>query len=302
MLVLKTMGLAGLVIILLGLTGNDYSTGRLELTGAGASSSIENSNDYAALLILLIPAIAYLTLRRKSAIILKICGLVALVLGCYLILSTGSRGALISIMLSTLYVLKVGSGKMRLVILVGLPLAALVAVPFIPRESALRLASLFSSNDKASEAAASQTERSALLIESIRTAGQHPLLGVGPGTFQIYQAKQAEDRGQRGMWHETHNSYTQVASECGIPALCFYLAAIILTFLVFERARKSLDPDIRAMATILSLMLVSFCVCMFFLSQAYGFGFPVLGGFAISLRRILDEQPALAASPEPVAA
>jgi O-antigen ligase len=92
------------------------------------------------------------------------------------------------------------------------------------------------------------------------------------------------------MWHETHNSYTQVSSECGIPALLFYLAAIGMTFGVFRRGMKSSDPMTRGVSQILALMLVSFSVCMFFLSQAYGFGFPVLGGFAISLDRLLKRE------------
>jgi aspartyl-tRNA synthetase len=38
-------------------------------------------------------------------------------------------------------------------------------------------------------------------------------------------------------------------------------------------------------------MLVSFGVCMFFLAQGYGFGFPVMGGIAISIDRLLKRQP-----------
>ena len=288
--VLKVIGVAGLVPILLGFLSNDYRTGRLELAGAGAS--IENSNDFAAILILVLPAIAYLTLRRNTNVVLKIAGLIAMGMACYLILGTGSRGALVSMIFATLYVLKAGSGKVRLAILVGVPLLALVSIPFLPGEASHRLASIFNSSDQTEESAASQEQRTALLMASLRISMQHPLLGVGPSTFSIYQAQDAQSQGQRGMWHETHNSYTQVSSECGIPALGFFVAAIWMTFAVFRRGIKSPDPDIRGLSQILALMVVSYSVCMFFLSQAYGFGFPVLGGLAIAVDRLLKRSPA----------
>jgi len=286
--VMKTIGASGLCLILMGLTVNDFRTGRLELSGAG--SSISNSNDYAAIVILLMPAIAYLTMRNGSSFWLKIVGCGALGCGCFLVLSTGSRGALISMALSTLYLIKVGSGKARAAILVGLPLAGLIAIPFLPGEAATRLTSLFSAKDQTSESVESQMQRTALLMESIRATLDHPLLGVGPGTFQEYQAIAAGENGQRGMWHETHNSYTQISAECGIPAAVCFVSAIVMTFFVFGRGRKSADPKIREISTVLSLMLVSFAVCMFFLAQGYGFGFPVMGGIAISIDRLLKRE------------
>jgi O-antigen ligase len=167
---------------------------------------------------------------------------------------------------------------------------ALATIPFLPGEASTRLASIFSPNRATSEAAESQMQRTALLMESLKFTMQHPLLGVGPGTFEEYQADEASKLGERGMWHETHNSYTQVSSECGIPAIVFYLAAIAMTFGVFRRGRKSANADIRSVSTLLALMLVSFCTCMFFLSQAYGFGFPVMGGIAVSIDRMLKRE------------
>jgi O-antigen ligase len=286
--VMQTIGVAGLALILMGLTANDFRTGRLELTGAG--DSVSNSNDYAANLILLMPAIAYLCMRQGTKLFMKLIGCASLGVCCFLVLSTGSRGALISIGLSMIYLLKVGSGKVRIAILVGLPAAALIAIPFLPGEAAARLTSLFSDKSNTSEAMESQAQRTALLMESIKFTFQHPLLGVGPGTFADYQAMDAAANGERGMWHETHNSYTQVSSECGIPAILFYFCALGMTFGVFRRGRKSADPDIRAASSVLSLMLVSYMICMFFLAQGYGFGFPVMGGIAISIDRLLKRE------------
>ena len=285
--VLKMIGIAGLVTIILGLTVSDFRTGRLELS---AAASVSNSNDYAAIVILVMPAIAFLTLRKGTNFVMKIVGCAALGICCFLVLSTGSRGALVSMGLTTLYLLKIGSGAIRAAILVGLPILVLAAIPFLPGEASVRLAAMFSSTHATDEATESQEQRTALLMESLRATMQHPMLGVGPGTFQEYQAQMAGESGQRGMWHETHNAYTQVSSECGIPAFVCYMSAIFMTLFVFGRGRKSADPNLRAASSVLALMLVSFSFCMFFLAQAYGFGFPVLGGIAISIDRLLKRE------------
>jgi O-antigen ligase len=294
----KVAGLAGMAVILMGLLVSDVRAGRLELSGAGAS--IENSNDYAALLILVMPAIAYLTMRTGKSVIMKLIGFLMLGLASYLVLGTGSRGALIAMIISLLYVLKAAPMKVRIGILVGLPVAAMIGLPFLPAESKQRLSSLFNSKAATSEAAESQMERTALLMESIRFTLQHPIIGVGPGTFTIYQAQSAEHMGLKGMWHETHNSYTQISSECGIPAVVFYLTAIVISYRRIRRGVKSRDPKLRGICQVLSLMTVSFAACMFFLSQGYGFGFIVLGAFSIIIERLrqAEEQQALPASQE----
>jgi hypothetical protein len=65
-----------------------------------------------------------------------------------------------------------------------------------------------------------------------------------------------------------------------------------MSFSVFRRGRKSPNPEMRSLAQVLSLMLVGFAVCMCFLSQGYGFGFPVLGGFAVAMDRLLKSAQA----------
>ncbi len=287
--VLKTVGVAGLVFIVVGLTSSDIRTGRLELVQAGGSAS--NSNDYAALVVLVLPAIAYLTLRQGANVFLKVAGVAALGMGCFLILSTGSRGALISLALSTAYVFKISKMKMRIGLALGLPLLFAMVLPFVPDKAMDHLRALVSGSSADEVAMESQEQRTELLKQSFLITLQHPLLGVGPGSFQEYQAMQAREKGVRGMWHETHNSYTQISSECGIPALIFFVTALVMTLRVFGRGRKSADPEIRGMASVLALMLVSFAASMFFLAQGYGFGFPVMGGIAICMDKLLKKSP-----------
>ncbi len=58
------------------------------------------------------------------------------------------------------------------------------------------------------------------------TPCSHPLFGVGPDQFAAAVSQEAAGDGQQVPWLGTHNTYTQVSSECGIPALIFYVAVI----------------------------------------------------------------------------
>lgn len=289
--IVDTIGIAGITVIVFGLWSNDFTSGRLQLDSTGGT--IQNANDYAAHMLLVLPAVAYCTLRAGRNVVIKILGICAIGGGFYGLLSTGSRGGLVSIILTGLYLLKKGSNRLRAGLIFGIPLLFAFALPFIPGEAALRLGSLFSSKDQAQvgEAVASQEARTALLEESLKITIAHPLLGIGPGEFQDFQGLMASERGEHGMWHETHNGYTQVSSECGIPAAVFYIAAILMTFRSLRKSVKANVSPISSIAHTLSVMMVGFLICLFFLSQGYGFALVVFTGLSVAIERLL-RQPA----------
>ena len=76
---------------------------------------------------------------------------------------------------------------------------------------------------------------------------EHPIFGVGPGIFTVGEADLAKSEGQAAQWHVSHNSYTQVSSEMGIPGLLLYLAALwgTLSNIVWFRRRSRIDPATR---------------------------------------------------------
>lgn len=295
--IIATIGVACAITVLLGLINNDFRTGRMSINQA--NSEIQDSNDFAAHLILMLPALAYLTLRPGKSALYKVIGAAFIAAALFEILSTGSRGGLLSVGITTLYIAFTATPKLRIAILLGVPVLALIAIPFIPEESAARLQTLVGSagSAKPEEAAESSQARLALLQESLRITAEHPLSGIGPGEFMDAQADSAQAMGQRGMWHVTHNSYTQVSSECGIPALLFYLAAIASTFRILWRGRKAADRDLALKCSVLHVMMVGFAICIFFLSQAYSIQFLVLGGAAIVVNSLLHrEQQSVTAS------
>ncbi len=285
--IVNVIGLACMTTVFLGLINNDFKTGRMGLATTG--SEIQDSNDYAAHLILMLPALVYLTMRPGKSMVMKALGAAFIAASVYQILSTGSRGGLLSLALTALFIVFIGSMRLRVMILVGIPLLGLLAIPLIPHESAVRLQTLFSKTDntQSDEASESSQARLALLQRSWNISVHHPLFGIGPGEFMDFEAESAKETGQRGMWHVTHNAYTQVSSECGIPALLLFLSALVMTFSVFRKASARPQSILALPAAILSVMLVGFGVCIFFLSLAYTVQMVVLGAVAICMRSIM---------------
>jgi O-antigen ligase len=147
------------------------------------------------------------------------------------------------------------------------------------------------------DSAISSTEsRKVLLKRSLLFTIQHPLFGVGPGMFPVAEDAYAHSLGQRkGMWLGTHNSYTQVSSELGIPAFCFFLAAVIMAtkspYAVYKKTRG--DPrlqDMGNMALALHYCMIIYAVTVFFDYIAYTVMLPVFAGLAAALVRTADAE------------
>ncbi len=279
------IGVACIAAVLLGLINNDFKTGRMSINAVG--SDIQDSNDYAAHLILMLPALAYLTMRAGKSMVFRVVGILSLAVSMYEILSTGSRGGFVSMALTALYIAFTGNSKLKIGILVGVPVLILVAIPFIPEESAARLGTLVNSGSgaRAEEATESSQARWALLQQSLKITMEHPVTGVGPGEFMDYQAEDAKSAGARGMWHVSHNAYAQISSECGIPALLLYLGAILSTFLALRRYKR-LKNEWSLLCGAMSVMIVGFSICIFFLSLAYNAQIVALSGIAVAIQSI----------------
>jgi len=105
--------------------------------------------------------------------------------------------------------------------------------------------------------------RRELLMESIRVTMHHPLFGVGPGNFQAYTQS----------WHVTHNTYTELSSETGLPGLGLFLAILLLTFRslkqVSETEAYKKDPQIQLFASALRAGLTAYIVGAAFASTSY---------------------------------
>ena len=86
----------------------------------------------------------------------------------------------------------------------------------------------------------------------------------------------------------THNTYTQLASECGAPALFCYLAVLFLSvssnYHIAKRTRKIPGAEsVFSMALCLLGSLVAYAVNSAFFHAAYAGALPVLSGISAAL-------------------
>jgi len=294
-----TIAWAGVATILVGSAmAEQLSDGRSEL-GFG---TMANSNDFAALVVFVLPFVALLVFTKRNFLI-RMLALAVSLLGIYRILSTGSRGALLALIVTLGFVFLRASIRQK----IGLMLAGLVAgsllVAVLPDTVVSRLASLFKSEEEeiltGGSAFMSRQSRTHLFKRSLELTVKNPIFGVGPGQFaEVENQDMQEESGKKGSWHVTHNAYTQVSSEAGIPAAGFFIWAIGSTLLLMNRTHRtalrrgySLFQERVAITSYCCMSsLVGFgSVCMF-LSLAYLFYFPLLTALALAMHNAAEHE------------
>jgi len=296
----KTIALGILVLAVTCLMLGNMDTGRLFMERGRFS----NPNEMAQALLLGMPFwwALYSNFRSPAA---KLLGLASLALMLYVIGKTGSRGALISLVViaGLAFVRAAAVDKMKLFVAASLLLA--LAVLTLPASLRERYQTFFSRDDPEAAqgdesaadssllegAVASTNTRKAMLIRSLLATLKHPLLGVGPGNFMVAEDEMAKAEGRRkGVWTGTHNSFTQVSSECGIPAFLLYCGIVVVSFqktiALYRQTRQY--PQLKEIGThalALNYSLIAFVVTGLFVHAAYTALLPVLAGLTVSLVR-----------------
>lgn len=296
--VFSTIALAGIVFIGLSLINPVSVGGRL---GLAFTSTVGNPNDLAAHLLFVLPFMLYVALSKSHKFVFRILCLAGIGAGLLQILKTASRGGLLGLLVGLVIAFLIGNMKARSTLFLLGPIAGIALVTVLPPSTLLRLTSL-SDQGSDGEATASFDARRLLLEKSINITLHHPILGVGAGQFSSYEGTMSDEEGRHhNNWQETHNTYTEVSSEAGIPAFILFMWGLGGTLFVFFRisrkARKM--PNLRELALpayILTAGISSFCACVFFLSFGYRPYFVVLTGIALALLKVAKnaEQPAAA--------
>jgi O-antigen ligase len=237
------------------------SSGRLQGVLFGM---YDNPNDLAFVIDLALPLCLAFALIARSYW-QKLAWTVAMVAMIYGVALTASRGgaiALVVVALVCLWQLGVKSRRFYLLLLVP----AAVIVIWLYSGNALRERFAQTDMDPATSSQDNQTvgsteQRKELLIQSLKVTAEHPLFGVGPGNFAEVS----------GSWHETHNSYTQISAEGGIPAFLLYLLIFWrgIANLRYIRKYAKTGKGIRLFCMALEASLAGFLVGSFFDSVAY---------------------------------
>jgi len=274
-------------------TDEDY---RVALSFGG---TVANSNDVAAHLILTLPFVLILVMRSQTPKLIRLAGVGVIAWGLYSILGTASRGALIGLACAIVLLFLKLRTTAKIGLLVAVPLIAVGLVALLPQKTLLRLTTFSTELEggqalsqeefaTSSEAADSAAARSYLLKQSLLFTLRYPVFGVGPGEFSIAEGGLRTSEGKRGSWHETHNTYTQISSENGVPGLVLFLCALAATFKLLRSTEKKVRQypqlrEIELVVTVLIVGLTSYCITTLFLSHGYKYYQPALTGLAIAI-------------------
>ena len=253
---------------------------------ASASSTIGNENDLASHLIFVLPFVLYVALDQRFNRVLRAFLVIPIAFGTFVIFATASRGGFISLAACFLFVLFRGSARQRMsALVVGGVLMLAIPILLSGTNALDRLGSLFGGQHE--EAKESGDSRDYLLRTSILYTFQHPVFGIGLDQFPNYEGGSSVRAGVMGNWHETHNSITQVSSECGIPAVIFFVMAIgtAMTSVnrLLVRARREGYTDIANASFCYLLSMVGYMTSIIFLSNAYRYYLPIMIGLAVAM-------------------
>jgi O-antigen ligase len=176
-------------------------------------------------------------------------------------------------------------GKRKYIIVAGLFMALLLLPVMLPSHYGTRLIGIFNPSVDALDLG-SHAAREELLKKSITLTLRHPLFGVGPGNFA--SATQ--------YWHVTHNTYTQLSSEAGIPALVIFLFILRQVFRNLRNIRKTErfrdDPEVQILTGALRASFAGYLLGAFFASYAYELFIYGLVAFTGVLYRACEDAPA----------
>ncbi len=254
----------------------------------GGAGFFGNSNELAMQLLMGVTQFVYLF--SQGNVILKFAAGVGIAGSMPYILWTGSRGGMLGAIAYCALLLYVSRNRGR--VLAVIAVVAAIGMAVAPTAVLHRL-TLLTGDESASttfdsSAIESQISRITLLKRSVSETLSHPLFGVGPDEFPVQVMQEARSKGEWFQWLGTHNSYTQITSESGIPGFLFYVAAIFgtlkMNFKLWKRSRTMPGgADITALSMALLSGGVVFAVCSFFFHMAYTGTFPYLAGQSVAL-------------------
>jgi O-antigen ligase len=113
----------------------------------------------------------------------------------------------------------------------------------------------------------------------------------------VAQNELAEVRGERAQWAVTHNAYTQISSEMGVPGLIIFFVLLYNVFKVLNSVIRTRYPgsnwqNLRQLALTLRTAFIVFLPVAFFGSFAYYAEVPILAGLTTALGFMAQNQRA----------
>ncbi|RZL03740.1 MAG: hypothetical protein EOP36_03275 [Rubrivivax sp.] len=206
---------------------------------------LSDPNDFGQALVVALPMLAGLYIKRRFFRNLIIIGLPAAVVF-YTINLTHSRGALLGVGSLLFFGIRNFLGTVKTGILMGVGIVGALAVNMTGGRA-------YTANEE------SAGGRIDAWSEGLQMLRQHPIFGVGQGRFTDYHS------------YTAHNSFVLCFSELGMFGYFFWLGMIIVTYKGLTRNIELLpaDSEERFWALLMRSALLGFFTCALFLSRVY---------------------------------
>ncbi len=260
-----------------------YKGGRM---GGVLGGVFDNPNDLAINIALNFPLCLMFLMVAKNPVVklLWFAGLIVMARGLML---TYSRSGFLALAVAIIFSLwEFGIRNKRYYLLAAAACCAIALLIVGPQSYGDRIKSIFS-NDVAVYGDAKEA-RMELLKDSLIVTAKRPLFGVGPGQFPAYT----------GQPHITHNTYTELSAESGIPVLVLFLLVIRECFRNLVKIRDTAlykeDPDVRMYTSALWAGMAGYLAGAAFASTAYQLFPYFMVGYTTALLRLCSEQTASA--------
>jgi O-antigen ligase len=296
-----SIGTAMALTNIYGVVGPD---GRLAM----ARGELANANQLAMVALMGLPLSLGVLADQTRSKLVRFLSVMVIGLLLVAILRTGSRTAVLALVLLAGLVWLIAPVKGKVIGLVVLLAGGAVAVALLPQELLARYGTLFTSSAEAASEAergimASSEESTAsrlkVIREGIEFTLERPIFGYGPGNFvERRNQKYWELYGHHG-YLESHNSYVQVASEMGIPGVALFIAFFAATYRTAARIYKNhLHAtsgnlvQIKHQALALRLIVAVMALFCFFNHIAYDFYLPTVAGLIVALEAVVRERQA----------
>lgn len=274
----------------------------LELRPAGP---IGDANYLARILILAVPAAAFLGMSRPIALRLAFAGAAAVI--ALAILFTYSRGGMLTLAAVGFFLVLAGRPRLtpRTLVIAGVLILAIL--PTNVGKRLLTIESMFSSDDL-SVVDASADKRRHLLEVGLAMLEAHPLLGVGVANFGNRYAQYASvvgssslDYSPAGVRQFPHNLYLEIATETGLLGLAAFVAVMSATLLSLHRSRRTLlargETAHAGLVTAIEIAIAGYLIASLLLHSGWPRYLWLFVGLALAAIRLARTAPEPDATP-----
>lgn len=292
----QSMALGVVGLSLLAMTLGTTREGRLFL----AQGKMANPNDMAQIFLIALPFMAFsVRVGGMPTKVLSVVGSFALF---YSLVQTGSRGAFLGFLFLAVAVFVHVSLKGKILVSLATIAVLVAAIAFVPRNIVRRYVTFADEMEgpvsvTEGTAIGSLQDRRRLLIDSVKLTLRHPIFGVGMDQFEVAEDENAKESLLHLPWHQTHNSFTQVSSETGIPGFLLYYGAFGYCIWISGRASRfakaRIHPEWRNISLLsfcLRASLMTYAVSCLFLGTAYQLVFPTLAGLTVAMASTIEPQ------------